>query len=612
MTETSPQKWLADRGIPVEEFERAGGSIQGARIVLPFTHRDGTPVERYVDTDKLNASWHNGRGSKVKGAVLVLGDLTSAERVAITEGPSDAIRSWMHLRKVPGWVVLAIPAAGQVPDDLADWIKDREVTVATDGDPAGDKAADAAVAKLNGNVVRRYRPAEGTDLRDLADKLGPGAFARELRRAPELPKPAANDTTPDTCPGLPPAFERFLGALTARDLGPRDMGGGQWAARCPAHHDHNPSLTFAVGNDVPVVVTCQAGCETEAVAAALGMQVRDFTVNEQAPVAEFRIVTADEFASADEPGGRALIGEDGNALVVEGSDVMWYGDGGAGKTTLEIDCACHLAAGDDFLGVRVPRPLRVLVIENEGPRKPFRQKIERKIAAWPGSPLDGRLTFLEEPWAEFTFGDAAHRDWLAQAVRESEFDVVIVGPLAASGMEEAGTLQDVRKFAALLKEVRRASGRLVSFWIIHHDSKAGKVSGAWEGVGDTLLKVASPAPGHTTVFVQKARWGTGYHLRTFNLGWFGVEGFVVQAEGVKLKLSDTTEADAEKGLEVLPAGEAEAISGLEFRRRAKDTFGWGEKRADAALKRLVRDGLVQAKKGARRAVLHWQTVSVVQ
>ena len=46
---------------------------------------------------------------------------------------------------------------------------------------------------------------------------------------------------------------------------------------------------------------------------------------------------------------------------------MVYGDGGAGKTTLCLDLACHLAGGDEWLGIDVAAPLSVLLIENEGP-----------------------------------------------------------------------------------------------------------------------------------------------------------------------------------------------------------------------------------------------------
>src|SRR5207248_6215569 len=100
----------------------------------------------------------------------------------------------------------------------------------------------------------------------------------------------------------------------------------------------------------------------------------------------------------------------------EGGDVMIYGDGGAGKTTLSIDLAFHLAAGDDWCGIAVPHKVRVGIVENEGPRALFRQKLRRKRESWAGSPLGDRLHVLDHPWSRFTFADETHREWLAREV----------------------------------------------------------------------------------------------------------------------------------------------------------------------------------------------------
>ena len=100
------------------------------------------------------------------------------------------------------------------------------------------------------------------------------------------------------------------------------------------------------------------------------------------------VVSLEEFAAVDEPGAAALLGGEDDALIPEDGDVMIYGNGGAGKTTLAVDLACHLGAGKDWLGIPVPRPARVLLIENEGPRALFRKKLRRKLDAWEGS-LDG-------------------------------------------------------------------------------------------------------------------------------------------------------------------------------------------------------------------------------
>jgi hypothetical protein len=114
-------------------------------------------------------------------------------------------------------------------------------------------------------------------------------------------------------------------------------------------------------------------------------------------------------------------------------NAMLYGNGGAGKTTLSVDLGFHLAAGDDWLGIPVLAPCRVLLIEAEGPRPLFRAKLRRKREAWRGSPLDGRLHVWGEPWASFSFAEADDRAQLALMINELELDLVIAGPLTAIG-----------------------------------------------------------------------------------------------------------------------------------------------------------------------------------
>jgi AAA domain len=206
---------------------------------------------------------------------------------------------------------------------------------------------------------------------------------------------------------------------------------------------------------------------------------------------------------------------------------MIYGDGGASKTTLGIDLAVHLAAGDEWLGISVAEPRRVLIIEAEGPRPLFRSKLRRKLAGWRGSELADRLHVLETPWAEFRFPDAED---VATQIAEHQIDVLIVGPLTRVGMDELGTLQEVRDFVAQVDAFRSKTGRRLTVVLIHHENKGGSVSGAWEGAGDTLLHAQVHEPGKTVLFVQKARHSTDWHKRTLKLGWTDGEGFEVIEE----------------------------------------------------------------------------------
>lgn len=252
-----------------------------------------------------------------------------------------------------------------------------------------------------------------------------------------------------------------------------------------------------------------------------------------APAPEARqavIVTLEEFVVVKEEGAGAVMGEaDGGILIPEGGDVLIYGDGGAGKTTLTVDLAMHLGAGSDWLGIPVPQPRTVLLIESEGPRPLFRQKLARKHDSWPGD-LCGRVRVFEHPWGELTFADDGWRLTLAQLIADNEIDVLIAGPLTRLGMDSAGTLQEVRSFADLIQDVRRRSERPLTVLLVHHENKAGAVSGAWEGAGDTLLHVQGAGNGHTLVYVQKARWDGGRHGTTLQLAWTEGEGFELEGD----------------------------------------------------------------------------------
>lgn len=51
--------------------------------------------------------------------------------------------------------------------------------------------------------------------------------------------------------------------------------GDQWKALCPSHQDRNPSLSIGTGDDGRVLLHCFAGCQSDAIVAALGLRASD-------------------------------------------------------------------------------------------------------------------------------------------------------------------------------------------------------------------------------------------------------------------------------------------------------------------------------------------------
>lgn len=81
---------------------------------------------------------------------------------------------------------------------------------------------------------------------------------------------------------LPPALRSALEPLRP--------SGADWAAKCPAHEDHHPSLTVGVTDTGKVLLRCQAGCEQASVLAALeqlGVRSEDLRGDEQPGRAEW-------------------------------------------------------------------------------------------------------------------------------------------------------------------------------------------------------------------------------------------------------------------------------------------------------------------------------------
>lgn len=54
-----------------------------------------------------------------------------------------------------------------------------------------------------------------------------------------------------------------------------ERGTGKWIACCPAHDDHNPSLSVAETSDGAILIHCWAGCDAIDIVSAIGLTLAD-------------------------------------------------------------------------------------------------------------------------------------------------------------------------------------------------------------------------------------------------------------------------------------------------------------------------------------------------
>jgi hypothetical protein len=131
------------------------------------------------------------------------------------------------------------------------------------------------------------------------------------------------------------------------------------------------------------------------------------------------------------------------------------------------------------------------------------------------------------PWALFTFAAEAHREALAARIVERGYDVVVAGPVQRLGFQGGGTPDEVGAFTLNIELVRKRLERPLAVVLAHHENKAGDVSGAWEGVPDTLAHVKARGHGATRLVWQKVRWGSSLHGKEWALLWADGEGFEI-------------------------------------------------------------------------------------
>lgn len=235
------------------------------------------------------------------------------------------------------------------------------------------------------------------------------------------------------------------------------------------------------------------------------------------------------FARAAVPMPEPLWGTRELTLLAAGGLALLAGRPGSGKTTLLLDLACHLASGQPYphvdLGANghapeawpVPRPLRVALVENEGPQELFRVKLRDKLAAH-GSDLGeggGCLLVQTWRWGTYSLRDPEVFERTLAELDEQHIDIVLGDPLASMGLEGVGSPAETFAFVQILRRLGLGLSR--AFLFLHHfrervertEDELARISGAWGGHLDTLLTLAATeSADQARLAFPKLRWAT--------------------------------------------------------------------------------------------------------
>ncbi len=306
------------------------------------------------------------------------------------------------------------------------------------------------------------------------------------------------------------------------------------------------------------------------------------------PAELVRFVGLGDYVANPKGSPDALLGDGDDVLLPVGGLMMAYGDAGAGKTTFDVDVVAHLASGTDWLGIKVARPVKIALIQNEGPAEPWRRKLERKLASWTGEPWSENVLVLDAPHGGFDFRIPEHREAIRE-LRQQGVELIVADPTKWLGAEGGGTPAEVREFVALLKECGLHSGdpdKVLAFWLAHHENKAGEVSGAWRADPDTLVHVEADGHGRTKVTFAKCRWSSGRHGERMILAWADGEGYEVIEAPDRPTMGDD-DVDAQVLAFVIAEAAEDRRPGMV---KVREAVAVRSRRVDEALERLKERG----------------------
>lgn len=329
--------------------------------------------------------------------------------------------------------------------------------------------------------------------KDVSDHLAAGKAVEELSNARPVAVPKSADEGPENGPRErsgaksrskePAVYQLALERLREHARGnnlpmPRKTDNG-WEACCPAHDDHRPSLGIRVGDEQPLVLDCQAGCEFEDVLTALRIPLSEAFEKRRMSRASggLSLHTPGELAKKPKPTTPLIRG-----VVAEGS----YGPFGGKEKTLKSICAyagaIALVSGKPMLGFErwsVPQARTALIFAGEGGIELAQRRLQRiasdiygidDISTIPLYVMEGTAELNGEHFQSKTMEFVAQYGKPGLVILDALYNFHDVDVEVSNLYARGRMLSDYQHFMA------RECG-LAALWVVDHFRKSANTTG---------------------------------------------------------------------------------------------------------------------------------------
>ena len=449
--------------------------------------------------------------------------------------------------------------------------------------------------------------------------------------------------------GLEP-WDRFLTRLPPGSY--RSRGQGKWMCKCPAHQDNNPSLSVEIAEDGKLLLWCFAGCSTEDVLAAVGLEFRDVFPEGLHPqcgragrplngsgrprTATPRVTQEQVEKAAQNATGaaRALNWTPADewirkmrlpdwlvpGFIERGSLNTVIGGWGSGKSAIELDRCLHIVHGLSWQGLEPQEPELVVYVCGEG-----QSGFQRRIAAWHqhhGLEPTRNLVIIPEA---VLIGQPDHEAALGEALFQIQeryarrVGLVVLDTMARCfGLKDESSNSDVAMWVNLIQaHIIAPTGAAVV--ILHHPGHTNKDRG----------RGASALPGAADTEWLVERSGDQVVMRCTkskdtdppkDIGWriFGVE-IVIEEVGITAPVVEAVDVkECEEGADSGVLGELSRLLGTMHRDACEVLEAQGRAGHEAKIdrdswyNRAVECGLTKSRNNFRLQIHRAQQAGLVR